>query len=78
MALSANQKEEAYIQAFIKTLKDLAKNGDQLNGAQLKGVEGMTKWMTQMSNNNTTTKANLKIEKDKFTLGKKELEVRER
>jgi hypothetical protein len=78
MALSANQKEEAYIQAFIKTLKDLAKNGDQLNGVQLKGVEGMTKWMTQMSNTNTETKANLKIEKDKFTLGKKELEVRER
>jgi hypothetical protein len=75
MALSANQKEEAYIQAFIKTLKDLAKNGDQLNGVQLKGVEGMTKWMTQMSNTNTVTKANLKIAKDQNTLAKKQQQL---
>lgn len=75
MALSPNQKEEAYIQAFIKTLKDLAKNGDQLNGVQLKGVEGMTKWMTQMSNTNTVTKANLKIAKDQNTLAKKQQQL---
>jgi len=77
MALSANQKEEAYIQAFIKTLKDLAKNGDQLNGVQLKGVEGMTKWMTQMSNTNTIQKTTLKTEKMKKELGEKELKTRE-
>ena len=75
MALSPNQKEEAYIQAFIKTLKDLAKNGDQLNGVQLKGVEGMTKWMTQMSNTNTVTKANLKIAKDQNILAKKQQQL---
>ena len=72
MALSANQKEEAYIQAFIKTLKDLAKDGGKLNGVQLKGIEGMTKWMTQMSNTNTTTKSANKIAKQSYDLGIKQ------
>ena len=74
-SMTDKQKEEAYIQSYIKMLKDLTKSGDQLNGVQLKGVADMTKWMTQMTSNDKVTKAQLTLGKKNYDLGIKQQKI---